>query len=248
MKTIKTGILGLTIVLMLFSCDVKEKEKLQSKVDSLNVELHERMKVEETLVEVGSLIDSIDANRQALNTKILEGTSYDDYVSRLREINTHIQNTEKKLEQMRKTLKSSNRVSAATIKRLTNDLDLRAKEIIALQIDIANSREENKSLLANVARKDSMLLDKDNLIRAKEGDIASLNGLVSDINEQNKIKVANLYFAQAQALETAATRTKFAPRKKKETRREALELYKLSYSLGNDDALAKIQELEKKLS
>ena len=72
--------------------------------------------------------------------------------------------------------------------------------------------------------------------------------LVQDINDQNRIKVANLYFAQAQALETAADRTKFAPRKKKETRREALELYKLSFSLGNTEAQAKIEELEKKLS
>ena len=71
---------------------------------------------------------------------------------------------------------------------------------------------------------------------------------MKDIEDQNRIKVAGLYFSQAQALETAANRTKFAPRKKKATRLEALELYKLSYSLGNVDAHAKIQELEKKLS
>jgi len=71
---------------------------------------------------------------------------------------------------------------------------------------------------------------------------------VKDIDDQNRIKVASLYFEQAQALETAADRTKFAPHKKKETRREALELYRLSYSLGNMNAEVKIKELEKKLS
>ena len=78
-------------------------------------------------------------------------------------------------------------------------------------------------------------------------EVYSLQALVSDIYEQNRIKVAGLYFAQASALETAADRTKFAPRKKKATRREALELYRLSYSLGNGDAAAKIAELEKKI-
>ena len=58
---------------------------------------------------------------------------------------------------------------------------------------------------------------------------------------------ADMYFAQAQALETAAQRTKFAPRKKKETKREALELYKLAYSLGKAEAQNRIDELEKEV-
>jgi len=82
----------------------------------------------------------------------------------------------------------------------------------------------------------------------REQDIASLESLVKDINEQTRVKTANLYYAQAQALETAAQRTSFlAPKKKKETKREALELYKLSLSLGKTEAEARIAELEKDL-
>jgi hypothetical protein len=115
-------------------------------------------------------------------------------------------------------------------------------------MDVVNLREQNKTLFANVNQKDSLISSKDEMIKLKNADVASLEGLVQDINDQNRIKVANLYFQQAQALEVAAKRTKFAPRKKKETRREALELYKLSFSLGNVEAEAKIQELEKELS
>ena len=86
------------------------------------------------------------------------------------------------------------------------------------------------------------------MIKLNESDIASLEKLFNDTQSENKVQVANLYFAQAQALETAADRTQFKPRKKKETRREALELYKLSLSLGNENAQTKIDELEKKLS
>ena len=248
MKIMKTYVLGLSLVVMLFSCDTKEKERLQSKVDSLSVELKSSRQVEQSMNEVGVLIDSIDVSRKMLRNKMVEGTSYADYISRLKDINNHIKDTQVKLEEVQKSLKNSNRVSSATIKRLKADLAARSEEITALQLDIVKMREENRSLWVSSHKKDSILSSRDEIIKMKEGDVASLEGLVEDINEQNRIKVANLYFAQALALETAANRTKFAPRKKKETRKEALELYKLSLSMGNVEAQAKITALEKELS
>jgi len=248
MKTVRTGIVSLGIIVMLFSCDSKEKAQLRQKVDSLNVELIAAKKVEQTMNEIGVLIDSIDVSRQTLNTKMVEGTSYADYINRLKDINTSIRDTQKKLEFMEKSMKKSNNVSASTIRRLKEDLALRSNEIVNLQLDIAKMREENRSLVVTISQKDSIVSSKDEVIKVKEGDIASLQGLVKDTNEDNKNKVANLYFAQAQALETAASRTKFAPRKKKETKREALELYKLSFSLGKQEAQAKIDKLEKETS
>src|SRR5882762_6470868 len=100
MKLMKTYILGVALVALLFSCDNKEKARLQSKVDSLNVALTESKKVETTMSEVGSMIDSIDANRQALRTQIIEGTSYADYVLRLKDINSHLKATQKKLDDL----------------------------------------------------------------------------------------------------------------------------------------------------
>ena len=81
--------------------------------------------------------------------------------------------------------------------------------------------------------------------KVKESDIAALETKVKDISTQSTTTQADLLYAQGQALETAAARTKLAPRKKKDTQREALELYKLSYSLGKQEAKAKIDELEK---
>jgi len=81
-----------------------------------------------------------------------------------------------------------------------------------------------------------------------EKDVKKIWPKVEEINTANQASQADLYFAQAQALETAAVRTKFAPKKKKETQREALELYKLSLSLGKSEAQQKIDELTKVLS
>ena len=128
------------------------------------------------------------------------------------------------------------------------DLAARSEEITALQLEIVTMRDQNQTLWAKVNSKDSLLSIKDEVIKVKETDVASLEGLVTDINEQNRIKVASMYYNQAQALETAANRTKFAPKKKKETRREALELYRLSLSMGNTEAQARIDALEKELS
>jgi hypothetical protein len=250
MKNIRNGIFGLSIALaaMLTSCDTKEKAALNNKVDSLTVELNERKEVEKTMNEVGTLLDSIDANRHVLRTKMIEGTSYAEYISRLKDINNHISETQRKIAELQKNVDSKSRVSAGTIKRMKADLAARAEEITALQLEIVTMRDENKNLWTKVNSKDSLLSIRDEVIKVKEGDVASLEGLVTDINEQNRIKVASMYFAQAQALETAADRTKFAPKKKKETRKEALELYRLSLSMGNTEAQARIEALEKELS
>lgn len=244
----KTYILAFAILVSLASCDNGKKAELQRQVDSLNTQLTASKEVEQSMNEVGALIDSIDASRQTLQLKMIEGSSYSDYVSRLREINTYVQETEAKLNALEKSSKNSSKASTASIRRLKADLEKRSQEILDLQLQVGKLRDENLQLWAKSNEKDSLLSMKDQVIKLREGDIASLEKLVNDTNEENKTTVANLYYAQAEALEKAANRTQFAPRKKKEARREALELYKLSLSLGKVEAQSKISDLEKKLS
>ena len=108
-------------------------------------------------------------------------------------------------------------------------------------------RTENTSLSRAVSQRDSTLAERAEFIKVKEQDIVNMEAKVNEISEKSKSDQANLYFAQAQALETAAMRTKFAPRKKKETQREALELYKMALSLGKSEAQSKIDELQKRI-
>jgi hypothetical protein len=244
----KTYIIAVALATILFGCDTQEKTHLQLKVDSLNNVLVESRKTELAMNEVGVLLDSIDLNRHALHLKIVEGISYADYIDRLNAINTHIKDSQAKIADLENKLKDSKTISSATIHRLKADVEMKSKEIVALQLDVINLREQNGSLTASLNQRDSTISSQKETIRLKSDNVSALEGLVKDTNDQNRIKVAGLYFAQAQALEAAADRTKFAPRKKKETRREALELYRLSYSLGNTDAQGKIEELEKKLS
>lgn len=236
------------IAAALSSCGTKERTQMQSKIDSLTYALDESKKAEVVMDEVGVLLDSIDANRHVLRARITEGMSYADYISRLKDINAHIKDSQAKLIALETSLKNSRGVSSATIHRLKKDLEARSKEIVELQMEVVGLRDLNKNLYASLLLKDSLISSKDEMIRLKRADVATLQDLVADINDQNRIKVANLYYAQAEALEVAAKRTKFAPRKKKETKREALELYRLSYSMGNTNAEEQIKRLEKDLS
>lgn len=242
-----SGILSVGVLSTLLSCDSKERAQLQHRVDSLSAELTAAKQVETTMSEIGVLIDSIDANRKALRTEMVEGTSYSDYISRLKDINNHISQTQSRITEMEKSI-SASKGQAGAIKRLKADLETRQQELLAMQVEIEKMRTEATALNRTITDRDSTIITREETIKLKEEDIASLEGLVKDINEQTKVKVANLYFAQAQALETAAQRTKFAPKKKRETKREALELYKLSLSLGKTEAEARIAELEKDLS
>lgn len=247
-NNMKTCILGLVIVAALFGCESKEKLALQQKVDSLNVELVAIKEVERGFKEVGVLIDSIDASRKFLEVKMIEGNNYADYVTRLRGINQYITNTEAKLKALEESNKNASKTSASSFRRLRADLENRTQEVIALQLQVANLNKSNVALWSKVHEKDSLLFLKDQVIQIKEADIGNLSRINVEAKESNQIIIANLYFAQADALEQAANHTQFAPNKKKATRREALELYKLSLSLGNQSAQARIDDLEKQLS
>lgn len=244
---IKKFILGLAVVGMLWGCRNEEKERaLQTQIDSLQTELQTSQETAQTLQDVGVLIDSIDAGRQLLRTDMVEGTSYKNYKERLQGINSYIKETQAKIAELEKSAKNS-KVYAGTIKRLKADLEARTQQIAMLEQEVQRVRGENQSLSRTVSQRDSVISINTETIKVREENLAALEARVQEMNVQSKNDQADAFFKQAQALERAASRTKFAPRKKKDTQREALELYKMAASLGKAEAEAKIQKLEKDL-
>jgi chromosome segregation ATPase len=225
-------------------------EKLQSQVDSLKNELQTSQQFATTLQEVGVLMDSIDANRQLLRVNMVEGTTYDDYKSRMKDINNYVKDTQNKISDLEKTLKKSknnNNALTATIKKLKADLEERNKEIAALNEQVDQLKNENQNLITTVGLQEAELTDKEAQIAAKQQELALIEARIQEMTIQNKVSEADSYFARAQAVEEAANRTKLAPRKKKDTYKEAIELYKKALSLGKEEAQAKITALEKKI-
>lgn len=242
-------IIIVSIATFLASCGGAEK-KLQTKVDSLQNELQLRQQMEQTLSEVGTLMDSIDANRQLLRVNMVEGTTYSDYTSRMKDLNNYVKDTQSKIGDLEKSLKKSkanNNALASTIKKLKSDLEQKNAEIVSLQEKVKELGTQNENMKITIDMQEAELNDKQAQIDAKQQELALIEARIQELMIQSKMSEADSYFARAQAVEEAANRTKLAPRKKKDTLKEALELYKKAQSLGNDKAQAKIDELEKRV-
>lgn len=246
---------SLTIValigILISGCDTAEKKKLEMAVDSLTQQLEVNAQVAATLQEVGVLMDSVDANRHLLRVNMVEGTTYDDYTSRMKDINQYVKDSQKKIEDLETALKKSRGTSntfSATIKKLKADLEARNKEILELQAQVDQYRNENQNLIQTVTLQEAELSDKEMKILEKEQELALIEARIQELMIQSKMTEADAYYARGEAIEEAANRTRLAPRKKKETLREALDMFKKAVSLGNTKAQAKVDELEKKLN
>lgn len=235
----------------LVGCNTGENARLKSQLDSLQNELQVSQQMAQTLQEVGTLMDSIDANRQLLRVNVIEGTTYSDYTSRMKDLNNYVKETEGKISSLEKSLKKSKanaNAFSATIKKLRADLDKKNTEITELQQRVQELGNQNENMKITIDLQEAELNDKQAQIDAKQQELALIEARIQELMIQSKVSEADSYFARAQAVEEAANRTKLAPRKKKETLKEALELYKKAQSLGNDKAQAKVEELEKRVN
>ena len=235
---------------LITSCQTQEKEALRSQVDSLKIELEKSHETSQTLSEIGTLLDSIDATRQLLRINLVEGTPYEDYAGRMEELNDYIRNTGARIEELERSLQSSQANANAfskTIKQLKTEIANKNREMLFLQEQVEKFRNENENLIITVNLQDAEIADKQEQIDAKSQELALIEERVQQLMIEAKISEADAYYTRAQAIETAAERTKLAPRKKKETIREAVDLYKKALSLGKSEAQAKIEELEPRL-
>jgi len=247
---LKRFIFMLSIAGVLAGCNQREKVRLTAQVDSLRNELVASQEAAQTLLEIGTLLDSVDASRQLLRTHMVEGTSYDEYISRMYDINDYVKETQNKIRSLERAAKKSKSTAssyATTIKKLKNDLTVTSKEIVALQELVNTYRGQNEMLAQTVGLRDSEIAEKTEMIKVKEQALITIEDQVKQLMMQAKVSEADTYFIHAQAVEETANRTKFAPRKKKRTQQEALELYKMALFLGKEEAQPKIAALEKKL-
>ena len=239
------------ISLLVFSCGLKdENEKLKMDNEELSAELARAQAGVATLEQIGELMDSIDAMRNVIELDLEAGTTYEDYLRRMEDLTEYVSNTEAKLSSLEKQFsEASNKNNSylATIKRLKNDLAARTKEISDLQETVEGYKSENDQLLTMVELQTAELNDKSAEIERKKEELQLLDNRMQELMAQAQISEADAYFARAAAVEEAANRTKLAPKKKKETYMEAIELYKKSMALGNTEAEAKIKELESKI-
>jgi chromosome segregation ATPase len=238
------------VTLVIAGCDSKEIARLEAENDSLRSELETRYSVVSTMGDIKVLLDSIDESRKALHLNLNEGTTFQDFSSRLGNINNYVKRTEEKITTIEKELKSTRGKASAymmMVSALKDELSIRASEVEELENQVNNYKKENTGLLKTVKLQENELGDMHAKLTTKQQELSFIEAKVDELVENFKFTEAEAYYARAQAVEEAGKRTKLAPQKKKETYREALELYNKALSLGKEEAKEKITELQKKL-
>ena len=234
----------LALALMLMNCGKEEKIKLQSQIDSLKTELETCQQVAITLAQVGMLMDSIDANRQVLRINMTEGITFDSYTSRM------VKDTEKKISDLENAIKKSKTnasYSTVILNNLKEDIEKKNQEIANIQVMVARLQTKNENLIKISERQSLEIFDLGEQLTANLQEITLLEARMKQLMKKSKLSDAEQYYSRGLAVETVAYRIKLAPRKKKETLKEALDFYKKSLSLGYEPAKAKIYELNKLL-
>lgn len=241
------------LILFLFSVGCTSKEqltKLQTENDSLRKELSTSQEMLYTFKEVGSLIDSIDQSRNALRVNIIEGTPYFSYTERLNEINSYIKSSERKILNLESTLKEYSNQSDAyemLVAALKDELTIAIEDMRRMEDRVSSAVKGNKDVNQIVKVQRGNLEDFQLQLDAKYEEVKLFEVRIQELTSKLQITEADAMFAQAQALELAAKRTRLAPRKKKETYNQALDLYRKAQQAGHPDALAKINDLKKRV-
>jgi predicted RNase H-like nuclease (RuvC/YqgF family) len=245
----KNGILWIVSMIgLMCSCNLKRYEVARRTMDSLRAELKANRMLTSTMGEVGAMIDSIDISRKALNVKMIEGTNYESFISRMHDINRYVRKTEQKIEALEKIFRKSNDAAyASAIKKLRGDLQILNQELKALKEQIAVYKNEKENLVSTVSLQNMEIQDKLNQIKSGQQDVDRLRDQVNQLLVKSSLDQGEDFFARALAVEETANRTRFAPRKKKKTQEQALDLYKLALAFGKGDAQAKITALERKM-
>jgi chromosome segregation ATPase len=247
----KIAILMTTLVVLTAGCGIKkENETLKLANEELQNELQRAQTLVATLDEVGTLIDSIDRARNALNLELESGTPYEDFVARMKDINLYVEESEAKISRLEQELATNTNTSqtyAKTISRLKNDLAQKTAEIEQLQATVEQYRQENKNLLTTVDLQTAEIQDKTMDIQQKKEELALLENRIQEIMIKSQMSEADAYFARAEAAEEAARRTQLAPKKRKQSYAEAMELFKKAEALGREDAKERIAALEKRI-
>lgn len=195
------------------------------------------------LVKVNTLLDSIDATRHVMRVNQADGLMEPaSYAKRLVELKTYISQTEEKIGELEATLIETNVNSDSymvIISALKDELRIRNEELGLI--------EENSELNNEVMLKGVQLEDIESRLEVKKTELKLLELQIRELVKRMNISEAEGLYAQAGAMEEAARRTKLAPFKRRQTYREALELYEQALAKGKKEAKAKIEELKAKI-
>ncbi|MFN8337043.1 MAG: hypothetical protein U0U09_18065 [Cyclobacteriaceae bacterium] len=242
MKKVNLNSLVAISLILLSSCqsvDDKENQKLERQLDSVNQELAETRQALMDSQQVKALLDSIDASRQVTATPMSGSSDAENNISRLNDINEYVKDINIKMDQMEKSIRYVNSM-AASILALQADVDARTQKIARLEAEAKKVSAPDKTTSVALQRKDSTLAA---FVKNCQQDIAVLQKTMEEVHAKNNMATAEIYYNQAEVL-AGMLKNLSSTAKRKFVHKEALEMYRISYSLGKKEARQRITALE----
>lgn len=240
MKTVYS----LLIVLLLASCGKELEERnafLENEVEQLNGRLDSAEMSLAVLQEVTILMDSIEDERNILGIEMVEsGIGREELAGRVDRLNGLLDNAETRIAELEK----GNKSYAGLVRKLRRDIEARDRDIDALETLLDEAKGEIVKMAGAISLKEATIDGLNLEIEKKVQELALLEEEIIQMADEAKISEADAFYARGVAYEEAARRTKLAPRKKKETLRQALDLYLKSEELGKEEAGTKVKELQ----
>lgn len=235
------------------SCQVRESEraKLLERMDSVKMQLQASQADLQTLLEIGSLLDSIDRNRHDLLVDWREEkTPFNKYKYRLRAIHNYVVETEQQihyLEEKLNRIRDASPDNADLIVQLNLKIVQRSRELRRLKAQLSRYEYENNELYRRVSHQDVQFDRKEVKLQEQAEALEDLKVKIAEAQEAYQLMQAESYFDEARALEEVANRTRFAGARKRATMEQALALYHKALLLGMEEAKEKIADLEKRI-
>lgn len=247
----KNHILILAVAIASASCVSKsEYTRVQIQSDSLQTALTISQGTVSLYEQVTAIIDSVENSQLALRVDLENGSTYDDYVSKMSGIKKQLEIANDKMAK----LEADAGVNLKYISSLKKQLKQKNTEIQQLNASIEtykanlqSATDKNTALINMVDVQSQELSTREEQIAQKKQELLFLEAKIEAMSKESLISQAESTYARAQAIEEIANRTQLAPKKKKESLQEALALYEKSLSLGKKEAKTKVDELKAKL-
>jgi hypothetical protein len=229
--SIRLTVFNLVMISLFVSCSVRKASQLEIEIDSLAKEVELRNNLVLAMNSTSGFLDSM----YNVDSYDSSSTHMQGYIEWIRLLNNNLRDSHGNLVEIKSKLTSTQDEALAyklMVMALQDEVSIRDGEIEEINGTMIKNVGQHKG---EVYRMKAALSDRDR----------ELEKLQKVINEMKKLEEADAYFNRAQKIEEKARRIIFAPRKKKENMKEALELYQKAFVLGKLEASRKITLLRK---
>lgn len=230
--------------LFLMSCGSDELSRLRAENAELRKALEEYQPEIEAMRNMNAWLDSIDVNRQSPHSDDGNSDPAPRAVSsRLQDVNRYVITSEEKLTRFEDSLHQSKQALSryeVMIGEMEHEVNLRDEYIEDLKASLSVYQHAQRSLTqSTIVRQDSLTAMHEELALLQ----AKMDGLIAHL----RIKEGDAIYAKGKAAEEVVKRSRATIAQKRDGYREALEVFKKAFSLGNQEAADSIAELEWRL-